>query len=251
MTVRSFPHPGQESGEDDYARLHVHESGVISGLDLSFNGLGWSLSPGAAMAGGFQMLVESDPATGASEPVSGANPRRDLLVARRTLDPENGSSVVPVLKPGSPAASPADPPLTRDTVGVFEEPLFSWQVPGDGGTVVTGVRDLRRSVTTNAGTSGVIAGAAPPPGTTLKMKTYVGAIPTNSFGDTQVVLPGNAFPNGLVMADVGILGVVPVDAKVREDSTVGVIRMRVYDLGSGAAVGALPALRGYVMAWGW
>lgn len=148
MTVRSFPFAEQESGEDDYARLHVRETGVISGLNLTLTGLTWSLSTGAVMVGGFQLVVEDAPETGSSAPTAAgaANPRRDMLVARRTLDPEASSSVVLVLKQGAPAAAPVDPVLTRDTVGVFEEPLYSWQVPGNGGTVGTAVRDLRRAV---------------------------------------------------------------------------------------------------------
>lgn len=145
MTVRSFPFFGEDASEDDYYRLH-RESGVLSGLNLTLSGLGWSLSPGEAKAGGSMMLVETSPVTGASIATTGATPRRDMLVARRTLLPEGGSETVPGLIQGTTAATPVDPTPSRETVGVFEEPLFSWQVPGGGGTGTTGIVDLRATL---------------------------------------------------------------------------------------------------------
>lgn len=162
MTVRSFPFYRTDASasaeESDYYLLH-RESGVLAGLDLSFDGLTWSLSPGEAYVAGSMLLVEDTPETGVSAATTGANPRRDMLVARRTLAPGGGSATVLVLVAGSPAAAPSDPALTQVRLGVWEEPLWSWQVPGSGGTTVTAVRDLRRPP---AGVASITSMAARP-----------------------------------------------------------------------------------------
>lgn len=142
MTVRAVPFEEQPAYEDDYYRLH-REVGVVSGLDMAFNGLGWSLSPGEVYSSGALVLVEDFPATGTSTLTSGANPRRDMLVARRTLVPGGGSYGEIAVLQGAPATSPDEPTSTQE-FSVHEEPLWSWQVPGNGGTTVTNVRDLRR-----------------------------------------------------------------------------------------------------------
>ena len=146
MSVRSFPFANQQDApEDDYYRLH-RESGVVSGLNLTMNGLGWSLSPGESYVAGSMILVENVPATGLSAATTGSSPRRDLLVARRTLTSNGSSTTVLALKVGAPATTPVDPGLTRVQLGVWEDPLFSWQVPAGGGTTATAVRDRRRWV---------------------------------------------------------------------------------------------------------
>lgn len=146
MATRSFPFADQEAGEDDYYLLH-RESGVLSGLNLTMTGLGWSLSPGEMYVAGSMLLVEDTPATGTSGINTGANPRRDLLVARRTLTPA-GSSTVLAVKVGPPATSPADPAPTQQRLDVWEEPLFSWRVPGGSGGTATDVRDRRNRYAT-------------------------------------------------------------------------------------------------------
>ena len=150
MSQRSFPFyrpPGQEGDqqaqEDDYYRLH-RESGVLSGLNLTFNGLQWSLSPGEMFTAGSMHLVENTPETGLSAATTGSLPRRDMLVSRRTLTTDGQSTTTLAVISGTPATSPVDPIPTQERVGVFEEPLFSWQVPGGGGTTVTEVSDRRR-----------------------------------------------------------------------------------------------------------
>jgi hypothetical protein len=50
----------------------------------------------------------------------------------------------------------------------------------------------------NADTSGVLAGVAPPVGTALRTKTWVGNVPLNAQGDATVFYPGGTFSNGLV-----------------------------------------------------
>jgi hypothetical protein len=144
MAVRSFPFADQQDApEDDYYRLH-REYGVIGGLDLTFNGLTWSLAVGEMYAAGSMMIVENKAETGTSTPTTGSLPRRDMLVARRTLTKDgNISRTVPAVISGALAATPSDPNPTQNRTGVFEEPLWSWQVPSSGGSQVTNVRDLR------------------------------------------------------------------------------------------------------------
>lgn len=183
-----------------------------------------------------------------------------LLTGTRVPDPGYAADIAKIVQDAIEDIEGTTIPRFGDTAE-RDAAYAAWVAAGgvleDGMHCAVGKDRYRRSGgtwkldTNNGGTSGVLAGTAPPAGTPLTMKTYVGPIPTNASGDTQVVLPGGAYANGLVIAEVGILGFVPVDAKIREDCTVGVVKMRVYDLGSGAAVGALPALLGYVMAWGW
>lgn len=221
MTVRSFPFFGQDSAEDDYARLHYLESGVLSGLNLTLSGLGWSLSTGAAMVGGFEMLVETSPATGSSTATSGSNPRRDMLVARRTLDP-SGSSVVPALLQGAPASSPVDPTPARNVVGVFEEPLFSWQVPGGGGTGTTGIVDLRASLLSGAGGPKAFASTtardryypAPTKGLVCTVDGLEHVYNGSRWVFTRVGQHNVTTDSGAVTTVIHDLGVVPTDFQV-------------------------------------
>lgn len=128
------------------------ESGVLFGAGLTFAGLTAQVAPFASRVKG-SFLSRTAQWTDASPATpSGGNPRRDLLVARRQLTAGSGGSAVPgktfltVLR-GTPAASPADPAFDA----VNDEPLWSWQVPGNGGTVVTAVRDLRQFLDLNTG----------------------------------------------------------------------------------------------------
>lgn len=130
--------------EDAWYLLH-RESGVVSGGALTFTGLTAHLAPFELRSHG-SFLARTAEWTDASPPTSTSAPRRDMLVARRQRTAGSGVGAVPgktfltVLR-GTPAATPAEP-TTYDPVN--DEPLWSWQVPGSGGTVITGVRDLRR-----------------------------------------------------------------------------------------------------------
>lgn len=54
----------------------------------------------------------------------------------------------------------------------------------------------------NAGTTGVLAGTAPPLGTRLLTKTFYANVVLNGNGDGTINFPGGAFPNGLLSLQV-------------------------------------------------
>lgn len=66
--------------------------------------------------------------------------RRDRLVLRRDLP---NKTVTTAVVPGGPAASPASPALTQVEAGIWEVPLFSFLVPPNNGTTISGVVDER------------------------------------------------------------------------------------------------------------
>ena len=120
-------------------------SGVVEGFGLTFSGRTAQLAGGMARVRGSRLRraavwTDTSPAT----PAGGA-PRRDVLVARRQKTTGEGAQAVPgktflTVVRGTPAANPVD----SGTDLVNDEPLWSWQVPGNGGNTVTDVRDLRR-----------------------------------------------------------------------------------------------------------
>lgn len=169
MAVRSFPLESQPANEADYYLMH-RETGVLEGLNLTLNGLNWGLSPGAVYTSGTLVVNDGAGISGTVTPTSGALPRRDMLCARRTLLPGGGSFGMIALKQGTPAASPVDPALATVIDGVFEEPLFSWQVAASGAATTTAIRDLRRSAAWWRGTATsapVAVGLTPLPGWVL------------------------------------------------------------------------------------
>jgi len=157
-------------------------SGVVEGLNLTFNGRTAQLSPGMVRVHGsflrrYTQWTDISPATTTSAP------RRDLLVARRQLTSGSGPGAVPgrtfftVLR-GNPAATPTDPTFDASN----DEPLWSWQVPGNGGNTITDVHNVMRAVRRGgAGPHGVELYAdqsTPIPPNTLS--------PT-AFGDINVI----------------------------------------------------------------
>lgn len=54
----------------------------------------------------------------------------------------------------------------------------------------------------NAGTSGVLAGTAPPAGTYLREKTFFSSVVLNANGDGSVIYPVGAFANGVTAVEV-------------------------------------------------
>jgi hypothetical protein len=65
--------------------------------------------------------------------------RRDRIVLRRSLSTH---TVVPAIVVGTPASSPVAPAVTRDST-TFDLPLFSFLVPPNSGTALSGVVDER------------------------------------------------------------------------------------------------------------
>lgn len=128
--------------EEAWFRMH-DESGVVSGGGLTFSGLTAQLAPIFAWSHGAWLYREATWSE-ASPPTTGAQPRRDMLVIRREVTLGEGVGAVPgrcvpLVLNGTPAASPADPAYDAET----DTPLWSWQVPASGGTVVTGIVDHR------------------------------------------------------------------------------------------------------------
>lgn len=131
--------------EEAYYRIH-DETGVVEGFALSFAGLTAQVGAGFAWSHGAYLLRET-PWLDTSPATTGDQPRRDLLVLRRTLTVGEGDEavpgrVVPMVLRGAPAAAPANPEHDADT----DLRLWSWQVPANGGTVVTGQQDHRTYV---------------------------------------------------------------------------------------------------------
>lgn len=60
--------------------------------------------------------------------------------------------------------------------------------------------DVDGKLFTNGGTTGVMVGTAPPAGTPLVTKVWLGTLTFNAAGDNTVNFPGGAFPNGLLYA---------------------------------------------------
>jgi len=131
-------------------------SGVVEGLGLTFNGRTAQLAPGMVRVKGSR-LRRATQWTDTSPATTNTTARRDLLVARRQLTTGEGAAAVAgktfflVLR-GTPAATPVDP--TFDSAN--DERLWSWQVPGGGGNVITDIRDLRRPAASDAGPRGLL-----------------------------------------------------------------------------------------------
>lgn len=143
--------PGSEAEpftEGAYEAVNGHISGVREGFAVTVAGLTATLTAGLIVSHGFYLDTRErpSPATVTSPATAaGALGRRDLLVARRTLSTGDASSGTPgtvtlVRIAGTPAASPVDPAYDAAT----DEPIASWLVPSNAGTVASAVKDLRR-----------------------------------------------------------------------------------------------------------
>jgi hypothetical protein len=101
--------------------------------------------------------------------------------------------------------------------------------------------------TNNAGTSGVMAGASPPAGTRLLIKTYRAAIASNASGDATVTFPGGAFPNGVVSVTAQNASLNPIYWAVGT-VTLSTAALRAY---SGTTGAASLSINSVVTAMGW
>lgn len=133
------------------------QSGYGAGpLALSFSVAGSVITPalavGRARARGMLYERTSTPWTSGmagTQPTPGSaayalnsnsNPRRDRLVLRRDLA---AAKAYPLIRIGTPAASPSAPALTQDEAGVWDTPLFSWQLAGGSSTAISNIADER------------------------------------------------------------------------------------------------------------
>lgn len=133
-------------------------SGVIgdgAAIDPTAGALGWAASgltltptAGTAIVGGagYNRTAALTSVTGTANSHATFS-RRDRLVLRRSLATHN---VALVILPGTAAASPAPPALTRNAT-TFDLSLFSFLVPPNSGTALTGVVDERFWVPSSGG----------------------------------------------------------------------------------------------------
>lgn len=133
---------------DAYARTGsgVCGSGGVAAsagdLALTVNGLTVSVGLGRAHVRGAGYERTGTPWSHAVDANTNTTlARRDRIVLRRDLA---AKTVTPLRLQGIPAASPLAPPLVEDDNGVCDEPLFSFTVPPNGSTTLTGITDERR-----------------------------------------------------------------------------------------------------------
>lgn len=112
------------------------------GLGVSFNGLTPSLAVGRAWVRGAGYEISGTAKTMSAVPANtnASLSRRDRIALRRDLAAQ---TVAPVLIQGTPAASPAAPALQAVETGQYDTPLFSFLVPPNSGTSITGIVDER------------------------------------------------------------------------------------------------------------
>lgn len=112
------------------------------GLGLSFNGLTPTLAVGRAWARGAGYEISGTAKTMSAVPANtnASLSRRDRIALRRDLAAQ---TVAPVLIQGTPAASPTAPALQAVETGQYDIPLFSFLVPPNSGTSITGIVDER------------------------------------------------------------------------------------------------------------
>lgn len=125
------------------------QSGVLgsapvssSSGDLAFSasGLTISLAVGRAWVRGAGYELTATPWTATAVTNTNTNPRIDRVVIRRDL---SAQTVHPAILQGTPAGSPVAPSLTQVETGIWEEKLFSFQVPASSGTTLTNIVDER------------------------------------------------------------------------------------------------------------
>lgn len=201
--------------EEAWFDLFEHLTGVKSGGEISFTGLTATLTAIDVRVHG-SYLIRQDPWSAASTPTATASPRRDMLVARRQRTSGEGVGATPgktflTLLVGTPAATPADP-ASFDPAS--DEPLWSWQVPASGGTVVTDIRDRRQRATVQNAVSEVNLTAPAQninQGPTTALRNW--SVPTNSLLDYNattgvftVKRSGLWVFNGEVSSDDNVVG---------------------------------------------
>lgn len=124
---------------------------------VTWNGLTASFAPGvprfAAWVTGFMHELSTTPVTFTVPANTATTARVDRFVLRRDLATQ---SVLLTHVMGTPAASPAPPPLLADPDAAVDLPLWSFTVPANSGTVVSGVTDERQWLDPNGGPRGVL-----------------------------------------------------------------------------------------------
>ncbi|TKJ24372.1 hypothetical protein [Blastococcus sp. CCUG 61487] len=116
-------------------------SPTTGGLAFGSSGLNVSAGPGRAEVRGAGFERTGTPPLQPVVPNTNSSLwRRDRLVLRRDVI---AKTVTTVVLQGAPSASPAAPALQQNEDGQWDEPLFSFLVPPDSGTAISGVVDER------------------------------------------------------------------------------------------------------------
>jgi hypothetical protein len=173
------------------------------GLPLILSGLNWSVGPGTANVAGSGFRRDSAAGGAVTPNTHTSQSRRDRVVLRRDLAIHQ---TVIALKEGTPAASPTAPSLEQDPTGVWEEALFSFLVPPNSGSALTGVVDERSWLAANLdlqevndGLDAVAAQAAQAQSTANSVSTRVTALEADSgWVDVPVTAGHGAYQNPAV-----------------------------------------------------
>lgn len=119
----------------------------VSSGGLAFASSGLSVSAGAGKAwirgAGFER-TGTPPSHAVATNSHATLSRRDRLVLRRNL---TSHLVETAVIQGTPSGTPTAPDLTQVEDGIWEEALFSFLVPPNNGTAITGVVDERAWIT--------------------------------------------------------------------------------------------------------
>lgn len=169
MTDTAGPFDGSPWAEAQWARHAASwaQSGVYGtpaastttgDLPLSVSGRTVGLGAGRAWVRGFGFertgaAVLQDPGANTHASFS----RRDRIVLRRNLATH---TLTPVFLIGTPSGSPAAPALTRSETGSWDLPMFSFLVPPNSGTAITGIVDERGWILPDTGDLGFLTSGA-------------------------------------------------------------------------------------------
>lgn len=131
-------------------------SASSGGLAMTTSGLAVTIGVGTGLSRG--CLFDRDAAAtvpGGTLNGNASLSRRDRIVLRRDLA---AKTCAPVWLTGAPAATPTAPALTQVDTGVWDTTLFSFLVPPNNGTTITGIIDERVFMNPDAdGPRGLIA----------------------------------------------------------------------------------------------
>lgn len=118
----------------------VASSASVGALGLTFSGLTGTLAAGNAnvRGGGFERDTAAAFAVAAN--TNATLSRRDRVVLRRDL---SAKTVAVTQVQGSPSSTPTAPALQRSDTGQWDLPLFSYLVPPNSGTGISGIIDER------------------------------------------------------------------------------------------------------------
>jgi hypothetical protein len=135
-------------------------SASAGSLGITFSGLTPTLSAGRAWVrgAGYELSGGSKTMTAVPANTNSSLSRRDRIVLRRDL---SAKTVALTAIQGTPASTPVAPALTQVETGQWDTPLFSFLVPPNSGTVITGITDERVWVDPGGNTSINATGRVP------------------------------------------------------------------------------------------